>query len=1380
MVEKRHRIRRLDVPYGQTFDEQIWPIDSALVVLGAFALTLVALLDLQFNDPRLLHNATTWIVAIPLLIVGSMVAMRQISTRRLRRVVMLSLVLSLVLNVWLMIILGLTTAFFGRILEKQQEIVEPTPETELTIPEYVIRPLEQRDNPRRQFERPVETGIPTVQNQEVARQVSSPNERRAEPTERPAESQAPTERPSPRVARRQIESAPRRSHLTSQLARQLERATPPRPNMEQLATQQQPPVHANPARVQSESLPVTRQHPSAASDPTLNRLIRPDAPVEATRHQLARRENDTNPLPRDTSQATFPRRMETARRTPESLAVSTREPSVPRETSEQAVQLSRLASNSRQLASPDVRRPRTEPIFEESIQVRTRPIESRNPLEPSPQIASTPPSPRRQVRQLDTLPQPTELTAESSASTSSVSQRQAPQIPTDSELARRSQVTTLDITGPAVPSETLALSPDSRLARRDLRRTQSTQAPSMESSPRATQFPQRTQRQSRFDTSPSPISSPSLVQSNQTNSNPTAAPARVAVSKSVTGTTGVGMASNLDRGEPAEPSPTILASDSARRDMSTQQMQDGPAVSPSLPARTSRARAQRNQPTSPHIARPVPVASTAGMRETSPLQADASAAMESRIADATAGQVTASKGRTEIDLGPPRVAASIGRALAAGGGQPQLNLRSQAQTLTRKRSDTSPTTSIAADRLASTAASRPGETGGERSGQAAVSPSATSLTQAIAGGESAVARAPAPDGSIGEPSLLSSSDLASEPRVGRSQMAEAEPSTPRMGGGTRSATRASANPPITTSQRAELVSTTGSTPSAGRPIVEPVATEGVRPRRTDIGVVEPSPTSMADAMPDTEAERGIRGDPGTGIARRRDASVDDGPTVANQDNQGGRVRRRMSNPRPSFLVDDTPMITSVPSVSSPSDNDSSNQLDGGLDTSPMSRPAPGSLLVDVDADSGPGGLDMELNVDVGVLTRRAQEESEEVEPTQVRFVRRNIGGPLAFDSSVELAADAFRRRLERRGDPDSGGRGGVSPKTEEAIELGLVFLAQHQNADGSWSLNGFGQGRRGYDQESASMNSDAAATAMAILSFLGAGYHHRDFQYKDVVNNGLEFLVAQQHANGNLYGLSGEDAIPVVSLYSHGLATIALCEAYGMTQDPSLRDAAQRAIKFISETQHPQQGGWRYTPGRDADTSVTGWMMMAIKSGELASLEVPQRTYRGIEKWLESAQASESESHLYSYNPFAPDVATQRHGRRPSKSMTAVGLLMRLYLGWRRDDPRMVAGADHLLESLPEIGTASEIKRDTYYWYYATQVLFHMGGDHWEKWNRRLHPLLIDSQVQDGNMAGSWDPRRPIPDRWGPHGGRIYVTALNLLALEVYYRHLPIYEETAR
>jgi hypothetical protein len=237
-----------------------------------------------------------------------------------------------------------------------------------------------------------------------------------------------------------------------------------------------------------------------------------------------------------------------------------------------------------------------------------------------------------------------------------------------------------------------------------------------------------------------------------------------------------------------------------------------------------------------------------------------------------------------------------------------------------------------------------------------------------------------------------------------------------------------------------------------------------------------------------------------------------------------------------------------------------------------------------------------------------------------------------------------------------------------------------------------------------------------------------------------------------------------------------------MTQDPALREPAQRALDYIAAAQSPQLGGWRYAPQVSSDTSVSGWMLMALKSGDLAGLSVSEKTYQLVVRWLDRAQGDQP--HLYRYNPDAPDTPTQRHGRVPSATMTAVGLLMRLYTGWNRNHPAMQAGGQYLLENLPGMSDLGDPvasrRRDTYYWYYATQVMFHLGGEHWRVWNGRLHPMLVNSQVTSGPYAGSWEPFRPVPDRWAAHAGRLYVTTMNLLSLEVAYRHLPLYDSTAR
>ena len=186
---------------------------------------------------------------------------------------------------------------------------------------------------------------------------------------------------------------------------------------------------------------------------------------------------------------------------------------------------------------------------------------------------------------------------------------------------------------------------------------------------------------------------------------------------------------------------------------------------------------------------------------------------------------------------------------------------------------------------------------------------------------------------------------------------------------------------------------------------------------------------------------------------------------------------------------------------------------------------------------------------------------------------------------------------------------------------------------------------------------------------------------------------------------------------------------------------------------------------------------MALKSGRLAGLRTDDSTLDGIRAWLRVAQSPDS-PHQFRYDPYAVDSPgiSRAHGRKVSTSMTSVGLLMQIYSGWKADDPQFQNGAEVLLTQLPS--DANSRMRDTYYWYYATQVMKHAGGERWERWRSALHPLLIGSQVKTGELSGSWHPYKPVPDRWGPQGGRLYVTAMNLLSLEVRYRLLPLYEKT--
>jgi hypothetical protein len=231
-------------------------------------------------------------------------------------------------------------------------------------------------------------------------------------------------------------------------------------------------------------------------------------------------------------------------------------------------------------------------------------------------------------------------------------------------------------------------------------------------------------------------------------------------------------------------------------------------------------------------------------------------------------------------------------------------------------------------------------------------------------------------------------------------------------------------------------------------------------------------------------------------------------------------------------------------------------------------------------------------------------------------------------------------------------------------------------------------------------------------------------------------------------------------MYAQGLGSIALCEAYALTRDEWLREPAQLAIGFIVDAQH-SAGGWRYQPKERGDTSVVGWQIMALRSAQMANLDVPPDVLERAMKYLDDAQ-TDSLGGRYAYMP----------GNRANEVMTAEALLCRQYAGWPQDHPGLVDGVEHLLQRhLPRPGD----RINMYYVYYATQVMHHMGGQSWEDWNYRVRDILVDLQATKGHEAGSWAPQVGHDEA----GGRLYQTALAVCTLEVYYRHLPLYRQLA-
>ena len=161
---------------------------------------------------------------------------------------------------------------------------------------------------------------------------------------------------------------------------------------------------------------------------------------------------------------------------------------------------------------------------------------------------------------------------------------------------------------------------------------------------------------------------------------------------------------------------------------------------------------------------------------------------------------------------------------------------------------------------------------------------------------------------------------------------------------------------------------------------------------------------------------------------------------------------------------------------------------------------------------------------------------------------------------------------------------------------------------------------------------------------------------------------------------------------------------------------------------------------------------MALQSAKAGRIKVQSDTVRDVKEFLNSAQVAGGAQ--YAYTP----------GQGAKDSMTAVGLLCRIYLGWKRENPALKAGVEHLSKVGPQPGRI-------YYNYYATQVMLHYGGETWDKWNSVMREHLVSTQQSEGHVAGSWN----ISDAHGGAAGRLYMTCLCTMTLEVYYRHLPLY-----
>ena len=346
------------------------------------------------------------------------------------------------------------------------------------------------------------------------------------------------------------------------------------------------------------------------------------------------------------------------------------------------------------------------------------------------------------------------------------------------------------------------------------------------------------------------------------------------------------------------------------------------------------------------------------------------------------------------------------------------------------------------------------------------------------------------------------------------------------------------------------------------------------------------------------------------------------------------------------------------------------------------------------------------------------------------------------NSLDEKTLSKFIKKLRGRPSLEVIKQLGGSEATEGSILMALDWFSDNQETDGRWEMAKHGS-RSQYN---------TAGAGLAMLCYYGWGIKRgANTKHSRALAKAVDWLLKQQREDGDLRGPGGGNH----GMYAHGIAAIALCEAYGLTKDPKLKGPASRAIQFILNAQDKNGGGWRYQPGQKGDLSVTGWHYMALHSGRMAGLEVPDEVFARAREFISSVSGG-THNGIYGY--------TNPSNNHPA--MTATGMFLRQLDLAPPTDPSQQEGAAFLKTRM-----LAANKVDFYFDYYATLSLYQHQGPIWTEWNKNLKEVYVTLQHKTGANRGSWDPK-------GSHtnaGGRVLATGLAVLSLEVYYRLLPMY-----
>jgi len=327
---------------------------------------------------------------------------------------------------------------------------------------------------------------------------------------------------------------------------------------------------------------------------------------------------------------------------------------------------------------------------------------------------------------------------------------------------------------------------------------------------------------------------------------------------------------------------------------------------------------------------------------------------------------------------------------------------------------------------------------------------------------------------------------------------------------------------------------------------------------------------------------------------------------------------------------------------------------------------------------------------------------------------------------------------------------GIKKKGVDAIIHGLNWLAKNQDDDGGWGkrdLDGSGKSFAGNEQHRDAM------TSLALINFLQFCPHRFCTAYPKTIQRAIKYLTkskADKYAKFNKEGRFTELTIKEGTefMHAHCLRASALCIAYTVFKEKTLKEYAVKATQVTIDGQH-ESGGWstdfKKTKDAKVDLVVSAWAIenfYYFALSGITSLQIDESMDDSVD-YIKSLQTSGG-----GFKRFLSDHESQ-------DNLTGAGVYC-MYLWKNAKSPESKSGLEKIVHERLKLSLGNLHSFEMFFNTMLAYISTNFTSKYWREWNKGYQFVLIDSQSNNG----AWPS-----DSTHDHETQLYRTNLSLCSL---------------